>query len=230
MFGKNIVISQYIEPSGALKIVDLFYTIQGEGPYNGMPSVFIRLAGCNLRCTWCDTDFETGAEVLSVDTLVEQVKIAADCRTKLVVITGGEPLLQNITPLIKELTRWQFRIQIETAGTIWAPLLEECDVTLVCSPKTGKVNKEILNRCKHFKYVVGMGDMVTEEGHIVTATQPGAKPMELARPKDGTTIWIQPRDDHDSERNAENLKFAADLCLAHGYRMGVQLHKLIGVE
>jgi 7-carboxy-7-deazaguanine synthase len=63
MFGKNIVISQYIEPSGALKIVDLFYTIQGEGPYNGMPSVFVRLAGCNLRCYFCDTNFETGAVV-----------------------------------------------------------------------------------------------------------------------------------------------------------------------
>lgn len=230
MFGKNIVISQHLEPSGALKIVDLFYTIQGEGPYNGMPSVFVRLAGCNLRCTWCDSDFETGAVVRDVDNLIELIQVAANHRTKLVVITGGEPLLQNIVPLIKELTRRQYRVQIETAGTIWVPLLEECDITLVCSPKTGKVNKEILNRCKHFKYVVGMGDTVTEEGHIVTATQPGAKPMALARPKDGTTIWIQPRDDHNMERNAENLKFAADLCLAHGYRMGVQLHKLIGVE
>lgn len=178
----------------------------------------------------CDTDFETGAVVRDVDNLIELITTAADHRTRLVVITGGEPMLQNIVPLIKELTRRQYRTQIETAGTVWVPGLEECDVTFVCSPKTGKVNKEILNRCKHFKYVVGVGDEVTDAGHIVTATQPGAKSMELARPKDGTTIWIQPRDDHNLERNAENLKFAADLCLKHGLRMGIQLHKLIGVE
>jgi organic radical activating enzyme len=230
MFGKNIVISQYLEPSGELKIVDLFYTIQGEGPYAGMPSVFVRLAGCNLRCTWCDTDFESKAVVRSLDDLILRIEIAANKLTKLVVITGGEPLLQNIVPLIKELFRRNYRTQIETAGTIWTPGLEGCDVTLVCSPKTGKVNKEILNRCKHFKYVVGVGDTITSDGHVITCTQPGGKEVTLARPKDGTTIWVQPRDDHNEERNALNVKFAANLCLAYGYRMGLQLHKLIGVE
>lgn len=229
MFGKNIVISQYIEPSGALKIVDLFYTIQGEGPYNGMPAVFVRLAGCNLRCTWCDTDFETGAKVHELDDLVAHVVNEAGGRTKLVVITGGEPMLQNIVPLIKELSRRRYRVQIETAGTIWTPGLEECDVTLVCSPKTGKVNKEIAARCKHFKYVVGVGD-IDVGGDIITKTQPGAKAVTLARAPDGSTIWIQPRDDHDEAKNKANLAFARDLCLTYGYRMGVQLHKLIGVE
>ena len=230
MFGKNIVISQYIEPSGALNIVDLFYTIQGEGPYAGMPSVFVRLAGCNLRCTWCDTDFETGARVVELGNLINLITTAANGRTKLVVITGGEPLLQNIAPLIKTLSCLWYRVQIETAGTVWAPGLESCDVTLVCSPKTGKVNKEIFERCKHFKYVVGAGDVVNDAGEITTATQPNAKPVLLARPKDGATIWIQPRDDHDLDKNKANLNFATDLCLTHGYRMGVQMHKLLGVE
>lgn len=229
MFGKNIVISQHLAPTGNLNIVDVFYTIQGEGPYNGMPSVFIRLAGCNLRCTWCDTDFESNARFHMLDDLVDEVQVRAMARTKLVVITGGEPMLQNLVPLIKELTRRQFRVQIETAGTVWVPGLEECEVTLVCSPKTGKVHKEILNRCKHFKYVVGAGDL-DDEGEIVTQTQPGAKAVKLARPKEGTTIWVQPRDDHDDAKNEANLKFATNFCLTHGYRMGIQLHKLLGVD
>ena len=133
MFGKNIVISQHLAPTGNLNIVDVFYTIQGEGPYNGMPSVFIRLAGCNLRCTWCDTDFESNARFHMLDDLVDEVQVRAMARTKLVVITGGEPMLQNLVPLIKELTRRQFRVQIETAGTVWVPGLFSAALHLLVS-------------------------------------------------------------------------------------------------
>lgn len=228
MFGKNPVVSQNLSSDGALKTVELFYTIQGEGPYGGMPAVFVRLAGCNLRCIWCDTDFETGAAVHTTQALVDMVLTASAGRTKLCVITGGEPMLQNIVPLIYELNRHNYRSQIETAGTIWVPGLEEVPMTLVCSPKTGKVNSMIYDKCKHYKYVVGHNDTIAE-GRIVTATQPNGKAMPLAQGRPSATIWIQPRDDHDEKANQLNLEFARDLCLQYGYRLCLQLHKLVGV-
>lgn len=231
MFGKNIIISQNLVKSGSLNVVGIFYTIQGEGPYAGRPSVFVRLAGCNLRCKWCDTDFESNAEVLEIESLVYRIMHKLEgIPNKLCVITGGEPMLQNIVPLVRELNRRDVRVQIETAGTIWVPGLEEVSVMLVCSPKTGKINPIIRERCTNFKYVVGADDEINEAGQVITATQPGAKPMVLAQPDPGDNVWVQPRDDHDPEKNAANLIFVRDLCLKYGYRMGIQLHKLINVE
>lgn len=230
MFGLNPVVSQHLDPTGALKVVDVFYTLQGEGPYSGMTSVFVRLADCNLRCTMCDTDFTTGARMVEVDELVQQVRTLAGTKTRLVVITGGEPMLQNIVPFCKLLAKYNFRVQIETAGTVWVPLLEGCDVAFVCSPKTGKVHAEIQRRCTSFKYVVGADDKVSDAGAIIASYQRGSKPMTLAQPANRhATVWVQPRDDYVPEKNAANIAFAKDLCLKYGYRMSVQLHKIVGV-
>jgi organic radical activating enzyme len=229
MFGKNPVVSQHINDDGSLKIVDLFYTIQGEGPYSGMPAVFLRLADCNLRCVMCDTDFTSNARVLSSAGIVNEILEAAGKKTRLVVVTGGEPMLQNLVPVCNDLRRRNFRVQIETAGTIWVPGLEGCGVALVCSPKTAKVHREIAHRCIHYKYVVGAGDEV-EDGKIVASFQLGTRPKILAQPeREDATIWIQPRDDQDDRKNATNLAFARDLCLEYGYRLCVQLHKIAGI-
>lgn len=228
MFGKNAIMSQVIDPTGRLNVVEVFYTIQGEGPYSGCPSVFVRLAGCNLRCKFCDTDFESNARSVTVDELIDEVKTQSRNKTKLVVITGGEPLIQNITPFCKALAREQFRIQIETAGTVWVPELEDVALMLVCSPKTGKVHPQIQKRCKHFKYIVGQGDGF-EDGWFRSATQPNSKVVDLAEAPDSATIWIQPRDDHDEAANAVNFNIAKELCLKHGFRFSLQLHKLLGV-
>ncbi len=231
MFGKNIPISQELNPLGVLNLVSIFYTIQGEGPYSGAPAVFLRLAGCNLRCTWCDTDFETGAHQMHASEIYEEILLKSKGLAQVCVITGGEPMLQNIVPLIKLLNHYGLKTQIETAGTVWVPGLEKCDYTIVCSPKTPKINPLVSDHCYHFKYVVGVGDEVVH-GRIITATQPGAKPVSLAYPSPprGKTVWVQPRDDHDEKRNAANLLFARDVCLTYGYRMSIQLHKIINVE
>ena len=79
---------------GDVEIVDIWKTIQGEGPLAGCPSVFIRLAGCNLRCPWCDTDYTSNRKLWRASEVVELVRAIRP--SGLVVLTGGEPFRQDI--------------------------------------------------------------------------------------------------------------------------------------
>jgi 7-carboxy-7-deazaguanine synthase len=116
-----------------MRIAEVFYSVQGEGSLLGVPSVFIRTSGCNLRCAWCDTPYtswEPEGRNRSVREIVDQV---GGYPSRFVVITGGEPLL---APEIEKLTRMLKKrgahITIETAGTIFKPVV--CDL-LSLSPK-----------------------------------------------------------------------------------------------
>jgi 7-carboxy-7-deazaguanine synthase len=96
---------------------EIFYSIQGESTFSGLPCVFVRLTGCHLRCSWCDTAyaFDEGKE-LSVDEIISQVD-SYGCR--LVEVTGGEPLLQKESlTLIKELLDKGFSVLLETSGAV----------------------------------------------------------------------------------------------------------------
>lgn len=100
-----------------IKINEIFYSIQGEGQWMGFPNIFIRTTGCNLRCSYCDTKFayEDGEE-MSISNIF---KLISQFRCKQVCITGGEPLLQNqISELIEELTKQEYKVIIETNGSI----------------------------------------------------------------------------------------------------------------
>ncbi len=104
------------------RIVEVFRSLQGEGPEAGTPAVFVRLAGCNLRCPWCDTKYAwSGGEVVEVERLAERVARLASS-AELLVLTGGEPLLQPrcITALLEELgsMRVYLRPALETNGTL----------------------------------------------------------------------------------------------------------------
>ncbi len=117
-----------------MKISEIFYSIQGEGTLLGVPSVFVRTSGCNLRCTWCDTPYtswQPEGEERSVSSIVDEVSSYGAAH---VVITGGEPM---IAPQIEELTeelagRLKPHITIETAGTVDAHV--HCDLMSI-SPK-----------------------------------------------------------------------------------------------
>jgi 7-carboxy-7-deazaguanine synthase len=105
-----------------VKIAELFYSIQGEGKLVGMPSVFVRVSGCNLRCTWCDTPYaswEPQGDELSVSQIIVNVR---EYPSRYVVLTGGEPMIMpEIGQLCGELREMNCHITIETAATAYPP-------------------------------------------------------------------------------------------------------------
>ena len=146
-----------------IKVSEIFTSFQGEGPYVGTPSTFLRLYGCNLDCEWCDTDIST-YEILSVDDVAEILLTQMEFNNiKTLIITGGEPTLQmeEIKRLIKELPD-DIRIQMETNGSIFEYIPE---IEYVISPKEDK-EKVFKNYYAYentfFKFVITSQDDLDE--------------------------------------------------------------------
>ena len=123
-----------------MKVAEIFYSIQGEGSLIGVPSIFVRTSGCNLRCSWCDTPYTSWkpeGENLSLDAILEHV---AAYPARHVVVTGGEPMIApDIVPLTGRLRSQGLHITIETAGTVDAPV--DCDLMSI-SPKLANSTPE----------------------------------------------------------------------------------------
>lgn len=211
---------------------DPFLTIQGEGPHAGLPATFVRFWGCHLACYFCDTDFESEPKVWAP----ERIRMA--CITApLVVLTGGEPFRQNIAPLVIHLREYGHRVQIETAGNLWFPsrysLADEHLPDIVVSPKTITVHPWIAKYATAWKYIVSSSTVLRDEDGLPDSdTQVRHGPRSLARPPKGTdpsTIYLQPMDEQDPERNRANLNKCLQTAYRYGYRISLQQHKIIGV-
>lgn len=169
MFGKNeIVGKRHFPADDELLVVSYFVTLQGEGPYSGLPAVFVRLAKCNLACSFCDTYFDSG-DWMTFDELSTRLDEEIWDRPLsqdqyVLVITGGEPLLQKaLTPFLElqESHGWK-AMQIESNGIVQQAIPET--VTLVVSPKClekeGKAvkyfqpGKDMLARADCLKFVM----------------------------------------------------------------------------
>lgn len=139
-------------------VSEIFYSLQGEGILAGLPSVFIRLAGCPIRCNWCDTryawDWDAGSQ-MDVQAIESQVK---NWHARHVVITGGEPMadqdlsprqgLAELTLLLKGLG---YHVTIETAGIVFVPELA-CDLMSI-SPKPGHIQVDVIRSlCQRYQY------------------------------------------------------------------------------
>lgn len=236
MFGKNQILKKDHGTGEILHVVkeSPFLTIQGEGPYVGHPAIFIRLHGCHLRCTFCDTDFDALDDPTWTRAGLISRCMNSDFRksARLVVITGGEPMRQNIVPLCRDLKMAGFKIQIETAGTFWLPGIEQL-AEIVCSPKTPTVHPMIYEYAKAFKYIIDM-DQKFGDGPLgfvpITATQPGARPAQLAPPRPDALVYLSPCDRQDPAINELNTKLVSRLAIDHGVIAGVQLHKILGLD
>lgn len=146
-----------------LEIQEIFLSIQGEGPFSGTPAVFIRLAGCNLQCPHCDTDYTSWRRSISIFEVLKEIGKLSE--KGLIVITGGEPFRQTkIRDLINLLALKlpNHYIQIESNGTLEPPCLidgynkdieERSGIYLVVSPKTTTIHPKALELCCTLKYV-----------------------------------------------------------------------------
>ena len=97
--------------------MEYFYSLQGEGQYQGHAAFFIRLAGCDVGCVWCDVKESwesTDGQLMPIDEMIDLVKKSG---TKIVIITGGEPLIYDLTYLTKALHQLNVRVHVETSGT-----------------------------------------------------------------------------------------------------------------
>lgn len=206
----------------------IFHTIQGEGPFTGRPAVFVRLAGCNLQCPGCDTEYTKGALDIKADILVDIVKTVIKGKCNLVVITGGEPFRQNITPFTDLLIAEGFKVQIETNGTLAPSPRLSRQVAVVCSPKTGGINAALIPYITAWKYV-GRASELLPDGLPQKALGHKAVPY-LKRPQGSAPVYLQAMDEQDAELNAANQAAVVASCLTNGYRLCIQIHKLIGVE
>ncbi len=218
---------------GRLSVHSIFPTIQGEGPFVGTPCVFVRLAGCNLQCNGCDTDYTSNVNLMTVAMILKQIKQVRNITPEsLVIITGGEPFRQNIGSLVNTLLKIGFKVQIETNGTLFNSYVDfdNPNLTIVCSPKTPSINARMFLHIDVLKYVVkyqnvgndGLPNMVLDLPNSSVVFRP---PKEFEG-----LIYIQPMDEQDPVKNKLNLEQAIWSCINFGYRLGIQMHKIIGVE
>lgn len=214
----------------ALSIQEIFYTLQGEGPFSGQPAVFIRLVGCNLSCYWCDTDFESSSWKPSLEEILkEETKQSAE-KSDLVVITGGEPFRQNIAPLVEALLAKGKRVQIETNGTLWVELPKHKNLSIVCSPKTKNLNACLTNRADFYKYVIQAGYTSEEDGLPIASTQNECSELQIARPPKDASVYVMPLDIGDARKNLENQKECINIAKEFNYYVTLQTHKLLSIK
>lgn len=225
---------------GQVEVHSIFYTLQGEGPYTGRRSVFVRLAGCNLQCPGCDTEYTATRHLMRPADVVCRVHEAVpphhvSAQKPLVVITGGEPFRQNLFGLVNTLIGAGFKVQVETNGVLapasGLPTMVAAGLLVIVSPKTSRIHAAWGEYAAAFKYVLQEGNVVEDDLLPRQALLHKAVP-HVARPPAGFRgpIYVNPMDEKDWERNQANLALVARAALRHGYIAGVQLHKLMNLE
>lgn len=234
MWGENIIVKADYT-ADTLRVKSIFATVQGEGPFCGFPAIFVRLAGCNLRCNFCDTDFEGGDDTASVEICdaVESARREARTQASLVVLTGGEPLIQPVGTLCRKLIRRGYSVQIETAGTVCPEDLPWGDPAfhVICSPKTPKLHPLMAN-ATGWKYVITSRVAMSQADGLPQRqiTQAGGRPVSVARPMNEYPVYLSPMDEYNQTLNTRNHKLVAALAQRYGYIASVQMHKYFGVE
>lgn len=185
-----------------LKVNEIFASIQGEGAHAGQSMIFVRLTGCNLRCPFCDTKsaYDDGTDMSESDILDQclEFNIGRVC------LTGGEPLLQDLSLLVSELHYAEFMIFLETNGTQQIPNIFDY---VVVSPKRGaSIDQSAYHRTHEWKYIIEDPGDFDRIRHKSVSLQPVDNDMEIA-------------------------KLCIEQILTHpGWRLSLQLHKLIGVR
>lgn len=219
------------------KINEIFETIQGEGSFTGQPSIFIRLQGCPVGCSWCDTkhtwEIELSDEVTKEVVLaklqetpqwagfsIEQILALVTERgykARHIVITGGEPCMVDLTPLCSAFDELGYSTQVETSGTFEIVVSKKCWVTV--SPKINMrggylILHSAMKRADEIKHPIATEQHVDD-----------LKALLAEHHVENTPIYLQPI----SQKNRAT-ELAIETCIANNWRLSVQVHKYLGIE
>lgn len=186
-----------MKKTDSYRINEIFYSLQGEGHFTGTPAVFLRFSGCNRACAFCDTDFGAFTEM----TASEIADACAAFPSRHLVATGGEPLLQLDSHLLRALKAHGFFVQIETNGSLPAP--PEVD-WVTCSPKDAPWG---IDRVDELKIVYQGQDVEQTASHFST-------PLRYLQPCSGINV-------------AETIAYILD---HPRWRLSLQTHKLLDIR
>ena len=207
------------------RINDIFYSLQGEGYNTGRAAVFIRFAGCNLRCSFCDTEFDTYREMTDEE-IITAIK---DYPARFVVLTGGEPTLQVDEAFVDLLHQHGFEVAMESNGTRPAP--KNLD-WLTVSPKLcrGERREERRERLPDELKVIFDED-TTPESFLPPLIPELCSPTRSLSSHLSPLLYLQPCDTGDAERNAMIINRCVDYIKEHPqWRLSLQTHKLVGFK
>lgn len=223
-------------PKGSLDVHSIFNTIQGEGPYAGSRAVFVRLAGCNLQCPACDTEYTEGRRRIDATDLMAEVMVYSPT---LVVLTGGEPFRQDFRDFARLLYEDGVKLQVETNGLLWWAGKFELEqwVSYVVSPKARRVCSAYLIQPTtpelgidvSWKFVMNAQQVDQFDGLPTDVLGRGQEPCRPPYWIPNDMVYLQPEDSLDPEVNAANLKACVDSVMHNNYRLCVQLQKIIEV-
>ncbi|NIA46090.1 MULTISPECIES: 7-carboxy-7-deazaguanine synthase QueE [Providencia] len=219
-------------------INEISQTIQGEGVFTGVPAVFIRLQGCPVGCSWCDTKQTWDKEATKETTLGDialktqdsdwwamsdadglvQLMQKSGFTAKHIVITGGEPCIYDLTSLTEALEKQGYQCQIETSGTYPVQCTEETWVTV--SPKVGmkgglKVLSQAVDRANEIKHPVAREKDIEALERILALRTVDAPPI----------VALQP-----ISQKATATKLCIDTCIQRNWRLSIQTHKYLDIQ
>jgi len=213
-----------------LKIAELFYSLQGEGSLVGVPSVFIRTSGCNLRCSWCDTPYtswQPEGNEMALEQILREVRAYP---ARHVVVTGGEPMiLPDAVALTERLRALGLHITIETAGTVFRPVA--CDLMSI-SPKLSnstpdgpwaaqhdrlRIQPEVLAELM-VRYPYQLKFVIAQPGDMAEVRAL----LETLRAERERVILMPEGIDRDVLR--ERSLWLAEICKDEGFRFSPRLH------
>ena len=192
-------------------LVEHFYSIQGEGSWSGRPATFIRLHGCNLKCSFCDEPLHTDAKNITKHSKEDILKLCS--KSDLVVITGGEPSLNDLNHLIEYLQANRKKVAVETNGYNYSNI-RSADLTTL-SPKGDN------------HYPKGIWDDIKL---LVSADTASAVSSSIPLwKKEGSRVFLSAINGM-KDLDVENNKLATHLALKYNVTINVQLHKILGVR
>lgn len=211
------------------RVNDIFYSLQGEGHNTGRAAVFLRFAGCNMRCPFCDTEFDS-FRTMTAEEIVREIAVFGDC--SLIVLTGGEPTLQVDETFIELLHDHGYEVAMESNGTCPAPTNIDW---LTVSPKSRGCEIRRLGDEETSKNEEGARseERLPDELKIIFDEDTDPETFLNAAPATDhhPLLYLQPCDTGDDARNARIINRCVDYIKAHPqWRLSLQTHKLVGFK